>query len=418
MKKALLISVGLGGGVENAICFSIRQHNPSLVVFIATKSSLATLERRANGTRVSELVEQKEVIQLEDEEDLYKTYHQVEMEIDRLLKDGYEPSEIAVDITTGTKVMSAALAAVAIVHEVRSLSYVTGDRNADGRVVSGTEKMETLDPARISLLASLKRELPTYFNAHQYAACLDIIGRCKEKEKLLERSELQRLEDTERLVLGYREWDRFNHKEALETLEKLADQRLSQNVEFLKELVDERNRLSRKVYKLGLRDNLPTRCLIADLIANAERRAEEGSYDDAVARLYRAVEAVAQLHLLEVYGQDSGNIMLDTLKDRLPKDSKRRYEGLRDEDGRIRLGLTESYQLIRTLEPSNPLASDEVIEQLRKDLPFRNSSILAHGFKPIGREDFERMKGLAIKVAEFEDQELEKRLLKARFQGI
>jgi CRISPR-associated protein (TIGR02710 family) len=418
MKKALLISVGLGRGVENAIYFSVKQHNPSIVVFIATRSSLTTLERRVNGTKISELLEQKEVIQLEDEEDLYKTYHQVEMKIDKLVKDGYETSEIAVDITTGTKVMSAALAAVAIVHEVRSLSYVTGNRNADGRVVSGTEKMETLDPARISLLASLKRELPTYFNAHQYTACLDIIGRYKKKEKFLEKQEIQQLKDTERLVMGYREWDRFNHKGALEKLEKLANPKLSQNVKFLNELMNERNRLSSKVYKLGLRDNLPTRCLIADLIANAERRADEGSYDDAVARLYRAVEAVAQLHLLEVYGQDSGNIRLDELKDRLPEDSIKRYEKLRGEDGRIRLGLTESYQLIHTLEPANPLASDEVIEQLRKDLPFRNSSILAHGFKPIGREEFEKMKKLAIKVAKFEDQELEKRLLNARFQSI
>jgi len=413
-----LISVGLGTGVENAICVSIKQHNPSLAVFIATKSSLATLKRRVNGSTISELVEQKQVIQLEDEEDLYKTYYQVGRQIDKLLEAGYKPSEIAVDITTGTKVMSAALSALAIVYELRFLSYVTGERNADGKVVSGTEKTTTLDPARISLLASLKRELPTYFNAYQYAACLDIIRRCKEKGKILERPELQRLYNLEHIVQGYREWDRFNHKEALKILEKLDDPRLSRNVDFLRELVDERNRLSRRVHGLGLRDNLPTRCLIADLIANAERRAEEGSYDDAVARLYRAVEAAAQLHLLEVYGQDSGNVRLDELKDKLPENSKERYEGLRGEDGRIRLGLTESYQLIRDLEPSNPLASDEIMKQLRENLPFRNSSILAHGFKPIRNEDFERMKGFVMKVAGFEDDKLNERLLKARFQSI
>lgn len=41
--------------------------------------------------------------------------------------------------------------------------------------------------------------------------------------------------------------------------------------------------------------NVVCRGMVEDLVANADRRATEGKYDDAVARLYRATEMVAQV---------------------------------------------------------------------------------------------------------------------------
>lgn len=41
---------------------------------------------------------------------------------------------------------------------------------------------------------------------------------------------------------------------------------------------------------------------VQDLILNAERRAVQERYDDAVARLYRAVEMVAQVRLQSEWG--------------------------------------------------------------------------------------------------------------------
>jgi hypothetical protein len=55
---------------------------------------------------------------------------------------------------------------------------------------------------------------------------------------------------------------------------------------------------------------IPTRCKMIDLIANARRRAEEGFYDDAVGRLYRTMEMLAQFELLTKYDQDTSDIDL------------------------------------------------------------------------------------------------------------
>lgn len=46
----------------------------------------------------------------------------------------------------------------------------------------------------------------------------------------------------------------------------------------------------------------PTFALLQDLLANAERRAELGRFDDALARLYRALELAAEADIHERLG--------------------------------------------------------------------------------------------------------------------
>jgi len=58
---------------------------------------------------------------------------------------------------------------------------------------------------------------------------------------------------------------------------------LEEQLSFLRKLVEEEGK--------------PTENLLEDLLANAERRAETGRYDDALARLYRALELAAEADL-------------------------------------------------------------------------------------------------------------------------
>ncbi|MDB9309098.1 hypothetical protein PN471_10700 [Aphanizomenon sp. CS-733/32] len=44
--------------------------------------------------------------------------------------------------------------------------------------------------------------------------------------------------------------------------------------------------------------------IVQDLILNAERRATQQRYDDAVGRLYRALELLAQIRLLKAFDND------------------------------------------------------------------------------------------------------------------
>ena len=45
MPKGMVITVGVGRGIEHAIALSIRNSNPDQIVFLVTEQSAKTLER-------------------------------------------------------------------------------------------------------------------------------------------------------------------------------------------------------------------------------------------------------------------------------------------------------------------------------------------------------------------------------------
>jgi len=71
-------------------------------------------------------------------------------------------------------------------------------------------------------------------------------------------------------------------KSAIPVKPSLAEH-LAGNKQFLGQLISNPKRENGK----------PEPYYVADLINNAERRAEESKYDDAVARLYRTMELIA-----------------------------------------------------------------------------------------------------------------------------
>ncbi len=108
--------------------------------------------------------------------------------------------------------------------------------------------------------------------------------------------------------------------------------------------------------------------MVVDLINNARRQIEEGKYDDALARLYRACEMLAQLRLLQK-GINSSDVDLNN--DKVPKKSKG--------------WLAKSYQLLDEMgdELGQRYTSDRKLQAILNE---RNYSILAHGCKPIPKE--------------------------------
>lgn len=122
--------------------------------------------------------------------------------------------------------------------------------------------------------------------------------------------------------------------------------------------------------------------LIGDLRENARRCAERGRFDDAVGRLYRATELLAQARLRSRYGLHTGDLAVD--HPAIPFASRERLERLRGaEDGRVRVSLVAGYRLLE--EMGDPLgryfAERQEVMQL---LEARNHSLFAHGLEPIG----------------------------------
>jgi CRISPR-associated protein (TIGR02710 family) len=144
--------------------------------------------------------------------------------------------------------------------------------------------------------------------------------------------------------------------------------------------------------------------MVADLLANASRRNEEGRFDDGVARLYRAIEALAQLALAERHGITSTDkIGLECIPESLRHDWKPRAE-----NGVLRLGLQDIYSLLDSMgDPLGKTFRDLALhDPERSPLTARNQSILAHGFQPVSEKVFEQLWKAAIKLGEFSDQQL------------
>lgn len=126
--------------------------------------------------------------------------------------------------------------------------------------------------------------------------------------------------------------------------------------------------------------------LLADLLANARRRGDECRYDDAVARLYRAIELAAQIVFARDYGHHTGRIPENFLIER-GLESKYRS---RLAEGYARLGLRDAYELLADLdhELGKTFVSND---QILKYLDSRNESILAHGLSSVGYKAYQSL---------------------------
>ena len=117
-----------------------------------------------------------------------------------------------------------------------------------------------------------------------------------------------------------------------------------------------------------------------DLWLNAQRRAAQGRYDDAVARGYRLLEWTAQWLL--------GTVGVDT-SDLRPEQIPESISVAANPDGKRQAGLRVAWALA-----AHHLGGDvarfvgaedsHMLDQLRK----RNYSILAHGDQPIAAQDW------------------------------
>lgn len=124
---------------------------------------------------------------------------------------------------------------------------------------------------------------------------------------------------------------------------------------------------------------------LVDLFSNAQRRANEGRFDDAVARLYRIIEFIAQIRL-QAKGIDSGDVELSRLSPELQK----KYQKFQDQEGKVRLPLYRDFELLHDL--GDPLGERFFADcKLRDLLQCRNNSILAHGNEAVSEEIYTKM---------------------------
>lgn len=400
------------GGTPEPIVAALKHWRPRFVWFVPTpqtRAQTAKIIALAAGEGYELGPGCDNYLELPDGQDFTPCVHRLREltpVVERWLARG-DSYGVVVDFTGGTKCMSAALALQG--HRWRcQFSYVGGSERTKegvGVVVSGNEQILHCHNPWDALGYQAIEEAMTLFDQGAFPAAGRLLERAlRNVQNPARKRELQGLKT---LAEAYEAWERFDHKAAAG---RLADiQRYDNDLhalfgpEKLDRLRAQLRRHHQHLARLDASQGASSE-LVLDLLANAQRRAAEGRYDDAVARLYRAIEAVAQVQLRQQHGlPDTERVPLD----RVPE-SLRGQWAARAEEGTLKLGLQDDYVLLR--EFSDPLGRRflelGLHDRERSPLVSRNQSILAHGFQPVGKKVFDNLWRAGLQLAQIEDSRL------------
>ncbi|MGQ0794191.1 MAG: TIGR02710 family CRISPR-associated CARF protein [Deltaproteobacteria bacterium] len=392
MPKALVVS--LGGSID-PILKSIESHKPDYICFFSSQQSNSDEYPKVKNKLVEAGISPAiESIIVDDPQSLDHCYEKaLELSI-KIEKQGISLEDVVIDFTGGTKPMSAALV-LATVTKFTHFSYVGGTHRSKGGlgvVISGAEEIKTaLSPWQV-LYVEDRKKIALFFNSYQFSAAKNI----SEKLSGVLSGPLKAVyESLTELIALYELWDSFEHKAALSTMEKVKNrlgeylkysedkilsvflEAVNVNIQFLKELSSKTQNFKESHF-----------ASVFDLFHNARRRAEEGKYDDAVARLYRSLEMIGQIEFKRQFGCDTSDADAKKLPESLREEMKRKHTA---HDGKIKIPLYDTFALLKEAGSEFGRVFFEREEDMKKILAARNSSILAHGLSPVSKETFEKL---------------------------
>ena len=283
----------------------------------------------------------------------------------------FPSAQFIADYTGGTKTMTAALVCAALERDDVELQLVAGARPDLVRVRDGTERAMAASVARLRLDRAMAPYLGAWrrFAYHEAAKGLGSIRIAAGNP------DLERLGFATSLSRALARWDDFDHGGAFALIDTYAGRVASRFPQMLPTL-----RLLAKANENDAKREPPR---LFDLWLNAERRANQGRFDDAVARWYRLMEWTAQWQLrTKLDGADTADFPPDLLPPDIDAPPRR--------DGKIKLGLMNAWQVVNYhLSGPAKVFIDEHKNRLRGLLELRNNSILAHGFQPVKKADWQ-----------------------------
>lgn len=391
IKTILICTVG---GSHKPIVTSIQQNKPDHICFICSEDDPATnkpgsytqitgkgfviTEKTGEAPSLPNIPTQCNIPQdcfevlLVSADDLDDVFIKC-FELIGSFKDRFPHARIIADYTGGTKSMSAGLALASLEYADVELILVTGARANLIKVHDGTQQSVLASADRIRL----HRQMAPYLYAWKdfaYGQAFEGLKRIPSPKDRALRAELQIAMDLSRC---FDLWDRFNHIDAKNILGIYG-----------KRLKNEYAYLMGQLAALATEDIKNTPARILDLWLNAQRRAAQARYDDAVARCYRLLEWISQWFIRNQWGLETSAIPYDMLPSELQ--TTQRYAA--DEKGMVKLGLLDSWSFIYLKSPENNLTKIFEQEQkvLRNLLIMRNHGILAHGTKPVSEEEWKQ----------------------------
>lgn len=379
------------GGSHEPILTALRQTTPDFTCFICTDRDPATgrpgsdVQILGKGSCIKARPSDEKPslpnipTQARLREDQYEVVHVPADDLDevfRILRDAiqnfgqhFSGARLLADYTGGTKTMTAGLVSAALESDGVELQLVTGSRADLVKVRSGMEAVTQANVERVRLERAM-RPYVTAWRRYAYAEAqqgLAALPRPRDRDLA---ARLAMLRDLSR---GLDAWDRFDHGVALECLEPYRP-RIGASWTLLLAALK----------RLTTGDEIQEPARLLDLWRNAERRAAQGRYDDAVARVYRLLEWSAQWLLRSRCGIDTG----DVSPERVPPDMALAPNS----KGQIQIDLVRAWQLLTHHQPDSPAGAFFRAERnaLLDWLHMRNHSILAHGFRSVAESDWRK----------------------------
>lgn len=391
----MLILIASVGGSPAPIASAIAAKRPNYVVFVASEPRGGSPGSADEIPRILEKAQRPkqdhEIVRLHDADDPEAAFLSLRDALVRLRRQ-HPRARFVFDYTGGTKSMTSAVFQCALATPGAELQFMGGQRENLQTVKPGTERPWRI-PIDWLLAERQEARLREAWRNFDYAAAAEGFRSLHENlgsdEKVPEALR-QRLADLAEVSQAFDLWDRFRHQEAASSLAFLQP-RLPGLAPFREQAA-------------ACADRTPARIL--DLWRNAERCATRGRYDDAVARLYRFVEWIAQWRLHQEHRLDASAMDWSRL---CPQVITR--AGLSEQTGKKTLsGAVQAWKLVAALEPQGVVATflsapfsgkhprKTGENRLRDMLDLRNHSILAHGERPLGEVDWAKWQEFATEL--------------------
>jgi CRISPR-associated protein (TIGR02710 family) len=394
------------GGSHQPIATAIRSLEPNRVIFICSNGSKGSQTQVLDSgkpcevRRGSEVIERlpniptqlglgdrfnptQDVVLLQNPDDLSESYQAISAKIRSVRKD--DPATMLwADYTGGTKTMSLAMGLAALDYGI-TLYLTTGATRPNLIRIEGGEATGRASTASVTVERQRQQVLPKFLQQFNYSAAIAELQYLLSHVSL-SNEEQRRVRRLQALSKGLDAWDRFDHNAAWMLLKPYMSEFQNLGL-FLKRVLASRAAMDEKFKPIESTMGHGYE-VVEDLLLNAERRSVRGRYDDAVGRLYRALELLVQVRLKLTYGLRTEDID----RSLLPEKVAERYAKI---DGKLQMPLQRSYKLLTEIE-NDPLGNlyEGRAGALQNILKIRNKAIYAHGFEPISADEFAEVEGV------------------------
>lgn len=400
VKTVLVMCVGFACDL---VINSIKKNNPDFVQFLVSEQSRdfvisrespctrkfddGKLEKRPSILDQCKLrdTDRYGITEIDHPDDLEHCIR-VATNLFNSLREDYPDCTIITDVTPATKSMAFGLYFASHVFPNVELSFLVGTREkGDKTEIRPNTEVLSRHSRRASFSVGHLLICDELLSRYDYEAVLVNIDELRRSESGLDSWLKRRLLDYTKWSRTFTSWDKFDHEQALAHLLALPIFKARGRYQlYLEAVISQRQQLESRDNSTEEVEIKGSAEIVWDMLFNAQRRAENKRFDDAVARLYRSLEMLMQLRFVRQFGIITSNVRAN----QLPEHLQQKYNL---KDGRNKIDLVRGYDLLADLNDGLGTAWNEKRSRFIGTLCYRNDSILAHGVTTIDESTYERV---------------------------